>query len=113
MTRQIISIVIALMMMTTVCACGAGGKDFSGQDPEEKAVSETVSEEAQVPGDENTQVQESVESGEEIVSNTSDSEKLRKQFRRKQHRRKPGRQHLKKQHRRKMWIQKTADPAGR
>ena len=74
MTRQIISIVIALMMMTTVCACGAGGKDFSGQDPEEKAVSETVSEEAQVPGDENTQVQESVESGEEIVSNTSDSE---------------------------------------
>ena len=74
MTRQIISIVIALMMMTTVCACGAGGKDFSGQDPEEKAVSETVSEEAQVPGDENTQVQESVEGGEEIVSNTSDSE---------------------------------------
>ena len=74
MTRQIISIVIALMMMTTVCACGAGGKDFSGQDPEEKAVSETVSEEAQVTGDENTQVQESVESGEEIVSNTSDSE---------------------------------------
>ena len=74
MTRQIISIVIALMMMTTVCACGAGGKDFSGQDPEEKAVSETVSEEAQVLGDENTQVQESVESGEEIVSNTSDSE---------------------------------------
>ena len=74
MTRQIISIVIALMMMTTVCACGAGGKDFSGQDPEEKAVSETVSEEAQVPGDENTQVQESEESGEEIVSNTSDSE---------------------------------------
>ena len=74
MTRQIISIVIALMMMTTVCACGAGGKDFTGQDPEEKAVSETVSEEAQVPGDENTQVQESVESGEEIVSNTSDSE---------------------------------------
>ena len=74
MTRQIISIVIALMMMTTVCACGAGGKDFSGQDTEEKDVSETVSEEAQVPGDENTQVQESVESGEEIVSNTSDSE---------------------------------------
>ncbi len=74
MTRQIISIVIALMMMTTVCACGAGGKDSTGQAPEEKAVSETVSEEAQVPGDENTQVQESVESGEEIVSNTSDSE---------------------------------------
>lgn len=74
MIKQLISIVIALMMMTTVCACGAGGKDFSGQDPEEKAVSETVSEEAQVPGDENTQVQESVESGEEIVSNTSDSE---------------------------------------
>ena len=74
MTRQIISIVIALMMMATVCACGAGGKDFSGWDLEEKAVSETVSEEAQVPGDENTQVQESVESGEEIVSNTSDSE---------------------------------------
>ena len=62
------------MMMTTVCACGAGGKDFSGQDTEEKDVSETVSEEAQVTGDENTQVQESVESGEEIVSNTSDSE---------------------------------------
>ena len=74
MIKQLISIVIALMMMTTVCACGAGGKDFSGQDPEEKAVSETVSEEAQVPGDENTQVQESVESGEEIVSNTSASE---------------------------------------
>ena len=74
MTRQIISIVIALMMMTTVCACGAGGKDSSGQAPEEKAVSETVSEEAQVTGGENTQVQESVESGEEIVSNTSDSE---------------------------------------
>ena len=74
MTRQIISIVIALMMMTTVCACGAGGKDSTGQAPEEKAVSETVSEEAQVTGDENTQVQESVESGEEIVSNTSDSE---------------------------------------
>ena len=74
MTRQIISIVIALMMMTTVCACGAGGKDFSGQDTEEKAVSETVSEEAQVTGEENTQVQESVEGGEEIVSNTSDSE---------------------------------------
>lgn len=74
MTRQIISIVIALMMMTTVCACGAGGKDSTGQAPEEKAVSETVSEEAQVTGGENTQVQESVESGEEIVSNTSDSE---------------------------------------
>ena len=74
MTRQIISIVIALMMMTTVCACGAGGKDSTGQAPEEKAVSETVSEEAQVTGEENTQVQESVEGGEEIVSNTSDSE---------------------------------------
>ena len=74
MTRQIISIVIALMMMTTVCACGAGGKDSTGQAPEEKVVSETVSEEAQVTGGENTQVQESVESGEEIVSNTSDSE---------------------------------------
>ena len=74
MTRQIISIVIALMMMTTVCACGAGGKDSTGQAPEEKAVSETVSEEAQVTGKENTQVQESVEGGEEIVSNTSDSE---------------------------------------
>ena len=74
MTRQIISIVIALMMMTTVCACGAGGKDSTGQAPEEKAVSETVSEEAQVTGGENTQVQESVESGEEIVSNTFDSE---------------------------------------
>ena len=74
MTRQIISIVIALMMMTTVCACEAGGKDSTGQAPEEKAVSETVSEEAQVTGGENTQVQESVESGEEIVSNTSDSE---------------------------------------
>ena len=74
MTRQIISIVIALMMMTTVCACGAGGKYSTGQAPEEKAVSETVSEEAQVTGGENTQVQESVESGEEIVSNTSDSE---------------------------------------
>ena len=74
MTRQIISIVIALMMMTTVCACGAGGKDSTGQAPEEKAVSETVSEEAQVTGEENIQVQESVEGGEEIVSNTSDSE---------------------------------------
>ena len=74
MIKQLISIVIALMMMTTVCACGAGGKDSTGQAPEEKAVSETVSEEAQVPGGENTQVQESVESGEEIVSNTSDSE---------------------------------------
>ncbi len=74
MIKQLISIVIALMMMTTVCACGAGGKDSTGQAPEEKAVSETVSEEAQVTGGENTQVQESVESGEEIVSNTSDSE---------------------------------------
>ena len=74
MIKQLISIVIALMMMTTVCACGAGGKDSTGQAPEEKAVSETVSEEAQVTGEENTQVQESVESGEEIVSNTSDSE---------------------------------------
>lgn len=73
MIKQIISIVIALMMMTTVCACGARGKDSSGQTPEE-AVSETVSEEEQVTGDENTQVQEFVESGEEIVSNTSDSE---------------------------------------
>ena len=74
MIKQLISIVIALMMMTTVCACRAGGKDSTGQAPEEKAVSETVSEEAQVTGGENTQVQESVESGEEIVSNTSDSE---------------------------------------
>ena len=74
MIKQLISIVIALMMMTTVCACGAGGKDSTGQAPEEKVVSETVSEEAQVTGGENTQVQESVESGEEIVSNTSDSE---------------------------------------
>ena len=74
MIKQLISIVIALMMMTTVCACGAGGKDSTGQAPEEKAVSETVSEEAQVTGEENTQVQESVEGGEEIVSNTSDSE---------------------------------------
>ena len=56
MIKQLISIVIALMMMTTVCACGAGGKDSSGQAPEEKAVSETVSEEEQVTGEENTQV---------------------------------------------------------
>ena len=74
MIKQIISIVIALMMMTTVCACGAGEKASSGQAPEEKVISETVSEEAQVTGDENAQVQESMESGEEIESNTSDPE---------------------------------------
>ena len=73
MTRQIISIVIALMMMTTVCACGAGEKDSSGQAPEE-AVSETVSEEAQVTGGENTQLPQPVENGEDSGTEVSDSE---------------------------------------
>ena len=73
MTRQIISIVIALMMMTTVCACGAGEKDSSGQAPEE-AVSETVSEESQVTGGENTQLPQPVENGEDSGTEVSDSE---------------------------------------
>lgn len=71
MIKRLTSITIALMIMTAVCACGNGGKDSSGQLPQEEAVSETGLEEAQVIGDNNTQGQEPVENGEEIETNVS------------------------------------------
>ena len=74
MIRRLISIAVALMMVVAVCACGNGGKESSGQTPEEEAISETGSEEAQIIDDNNTQGQEPVENGEEIDTNVSDAE---------------------------------------